>query len=294
MKQGRYYGHLNHYESSGFTTRPFRVDNNNGAYLSIESSEIICTGDLATNPKPDYYFYSAINPALGTSLRVNNVHINGLLASSGRLANSDAVKLTNIHSYQYATSTLFASDGANLMLDGSFEASTILDDWIAQGTQGAASQTDRFTDDNCTLDQVSGGRSGKCLRIRKLYGPGSLCTATVFVPIVHKSRVIAAFYYKKPGVVGGDNYISFMYAGGYRLDARGFPSCTRLEYHSNFTVTFPSSATDWTLIGTGEDSIEAPSWATHLAIVINLNNWVAGSSDTDRSLLIDDILVNCI
>ena len=126
----------------------------------------------------------------------------------------------------------------------------------------------------------------KSLKATKTFGGGSVSSFVIAAPIEKHSRVGIELNYKKIDAATGTMYITCSYAAGYKVDSNGVPLISKLETIGTETLSI-SGPTEWVNVTRKEPFGKSPAWATHIAILVNMDGLAAGS------VYFDDVVITC-
>lgn len=171
---------------------------------------------------------------------------------------------------------------ANDLADGSFENGAVL--------YGSADGTNKFSDLVSIIQDVgglpannlvtgtnialtfstayahTGTKSLKCSKLTAVANPASF---GIFTSVEQGSRPNARIWYKKPGTEAGAMSINMGFYA-LQMDTNGVPIVQRQSFQTVASVTFTSTAVDWTSVELYD--LFTPPWATHYGIVTNVTN----------------------
>lgn len=276
-----------HFEGSNFTANYVFKISGNGGLVSIKDSVII------TQPStyPDYIFDIQTTEFEGGGVILDNVNLINVNTISKFLSTGNGkIKIYNSDSYDLFGINILLNENnnSNLLLDGKFEESSILDDFLVKGIDTITDQTDKFTSLNSiielsTTEYISGTKS---LKWTKPYGSGSESTVKLYVPIPKDQTIGFSINLKKPGTSTGTLFISYYCVGGYNLEPlKNFPLHTKSILKGTSNITLTSSVLNWTNYN---GYMRTPAWATHFLIEINGISW----NSVGESIYFDDIIIN--
>lgn len=204
----------------------------------------------------------------------DSVFMHNLLTSTGYFAEGTGSVEVRYFGNATTSNPKLLSANKNLLASGSLESTIFPADNIFINTDTAAI-TSRVTGTNIQLTRdTSVFRTGTAsLKAHKVGGSGSNALFIIAVPIGLRSKPNHRLYYKKPGTETGTMFISCGFA---TLDilSSGIPKILNNMTRSSQTVTFTSSAVDWTVQASGDPVVTVPSWATHYYISVNISNFV--------------------
>jgi len=251
----------------------------NGSMISIDGGWLLFTGSTFNIP---HVFVN--NATSKGGLFINNMFINNFKTTSGYLATGTGRTLiTNSKGYAIFDNTLMVHKDINMLMDGGFELSKIVDDiFITRDTETIVGRP--LIGANVKISQSSDiFRSGsKALKIQKMFGAGSVSEMNILIPLNGKNLINLEFYYAKVGVGGGNFSIVTRFV---KQDSN---NNVNVETIGVFTVTLPTNTLNFTKYASGSDMKFIPLWATHIQITINLD----GFNAIGDSIFLDDILVN--
>lgn len=289
--------------NGGLAISPFIVANASGATLVINGGDMVMIGTLPHN-LPSIIDIGASGYAKFQDVFIHNMRTIGgnFKSGTGKLRMVGTRGFTNSGGNSYLND--ISDTEMNVMADGSFEGAdigtnvnaytgyqhsqdlmTITSDSLTN-TNSRVAITNRYTGTNVKLTYSSTeARTGtKSLRIEKVSNLSTLCQAFIFAPITPGCTPVGQFWYKNP--LG----LSSIFVGRYWVkingyDANGIPLMVKSVQVGGLTV--PNTNVDWTAFTMrGDQSMEAPMWATHLAIEVNMFSSTAGF------FYIDDFVMN--
>ena len=270
-----------HFEQRGNEGATSFIINGNGTLVSIKGGWILYQGAEITIP------YFVLNNASGKGgMFIDGAFINNLKTLNKKI--SDGVGrtiITNSRGYNIFDNTLYISDNENLLYDGSFEKTLIVDDiYILEDTTEITTKT--LNGSNITLETSNDFRKigNKSLKVKKKYGSGSKATFTVVVPILNNSFPYIKFSYLNPSSATGNISISYNYG---KYNDYGKPISV-YESIGAQTITLSSNQTEWNEVVSGSNFKRCPSWATHIVVNISLFEF----SGLENSIYFDDFVVN--
>jgi hypothetical protein len=286
-----------HFESQGSTTTDsvFQVANSNGAKLQLIGGDFFFDSTNVSGFAP--FRVGASGTIVVRNMLLQNMTngTNALCEGVGRFI------IDGTHGYGTALGTsasqvpVFAASknttNANAMVDPSFEGGITAD--LISISADTVAVIDRVTGTNISLAQ-SGAQhnSGSfSLRATKVGAAGTAARFAIYVPIPKQSMVVGSFYYTKPGAETGSFAIETYFGVVAGFDGNGIPvrsSLNELLLSSN-TVNCTASVINWTRIGYSQtETSQAPGWATHFVIRINMDSMNA------CNLYFDDVVVNTL
>jgi hypothetical protein len=192
--------------------------------------------------------------------------------------------LKDIMNFPTGEDSHYVSLAENMAVDGSFEASSILDDVCILGD--TAPITSRFTGANIALTQtMAQAHSGtKSLQATKTGGRDTPASFVIKVPIPKESIADAILWYAKPGTQTGTLYISLGWFGGCYPSTYGTTVCSRSQNVQTATINLTPFPIPWVAFRVGNNA-KAPPWVTHAYVNVNMD-WVdAGSIYFDDFLM---------
>ena len=267
-----------HMELDTYTSSYLKA-NGVGATIDVNGGWLLCTRTVPHNS--DSFAYAAE----GASVRIRPTKANSMLNSANRWGKgTGSIDIEVYSSGEITQNPTISADVNNLLADGGFESSAIIDDiFISQDTYTIVSRT-TGANINLTTSTDSSKSGLRSLKAVKTLGAGSVCELIISSAIKNVSRYGAELWYKKTDSATGNMYISFAYGAGYKVDGNGVPSFSKTSALGSVTVPFTGSV-DWTKVGTGEPVAKAPKWATHFLITISMIEVTAGS------VYFDDVII---
>lgn len=265
----------------GTYTSSYLNANGVGAAIDMNGGWLLCTGRCPHNS--DSFAYAAE----GASVRIRPTKANNMLNTANRWGKGGGVIDVDIcNSYQITENPIITADSNNLLADGSFESTTVVDDvFITDDTAPITSRTSG-TNINLSTSADAFKTGAKSLKATKTFGSGSPSSFAITAYIEKHSRVGIALNYKKIDAATGTMHISWAYAAGYKVDSNGVPRLSKIEGIGTKTVSL-SGPTEWVNVTRGEPFGKSPAWATHIAILVNMDSIAAGS------VYFDDVVITC-
>jgi len=257
-----------HIESNSYSSSPFVIANNDGAYLQIKGGWVLCTANSTVVPT-----FSI--GASGTA-QLLDAFVTGLGPTSTWATGTGQFNTRNLSSYNISNNPLLLRSQDSILIDGGFEGGSVFDAFITGDTSAITSRTSG-ANINLTTDAAQARSGSKSLKAAKSFGPGSLAVFCIGAPILdRKSKSTFKGYYKKPGSETGDMILSRQFA---RVEIiNGQPVVTRVQSLGDLTVTFTSSAVDWTAFQTSEPLTATPTWANYTLMSVNLTGFIGPGS----------------
>jgi hypothetical protein len=170
--------------------------------------------------------------------------------------------------------TLLRQD-QSLAIDGGFEQSTPQDVFI---TSDSSVITSRTTGTDIQLANVTTSpRTGvRSLKMTKVFGAGTAAQFAFVGRLVAGKRYSGfRLWYAKGGTQTGTLYIASTFAA-VRDDVNTPQIVKTASTTGVVTVNFTSDTVPYTEVIGGFDLGKAPSWATHLVVLVNADNVNAG------------------
>ena len=258
-----------HIEGATYAAEPIYIGSANGGTFVMQGGWMLCTG---SNTSSIVSVNTTANKGGGASFR--DVSMNNLGSATYFATGTGRCTVSNTFSYDTRQNPLLLSAAGNLLVDGGFEGSVVADAFISADTVAI---TSRVTGTNIALTNSSTyARTGtQSLKAAKTYGAGTACAFVILGALQDKSSASnKKLYYKKPGSETGTVFVSFGYANIQSSPTTGVPYVYKELDSGTTTITFTSSAVDWTVLQSAEPILTAPSWATHSVIVVNMANFV--------------------
>lgn len=274
---GRLFANNCHMESNLYTTYPI-VLSGNGTAIVIQGGWLLWTGTVP-NSLP-----AIVNNTSPATCVFRDVFMNSLLNNNNLFADGTGItKIENMQSYYITNNSVILAANASLLADGGFEGTFPSDSWFITGDTAAI--TNQIAGTNIALTQsTTEARTGtQSLKVAKSGAVGTVCRFALAVPIKKGSRIGMKCYYKKPGTGTGTVYFSTAYG---TIKSGSIPSYLATTPIGTLAIPFTSTpGLSWTEIATGEPFSNAPVWATHYIIDINMDQFSADSIHFDDLLI---------
>jgi hypothetical protein len=269
-----------HMELSTYTSSYLNA-NGVGAAIDMNGGWLVCSGVCPHNS--DSFAYAAA----GASVRIRPTKANNMLNVANRWGKGAGFIDVDIYnSYSITDNPIITSDSNNILADGGFKSTKIVDDvFITDDTAPITSRTSG-TNINLSTSADAFKTGAKSLKATKTFGSGSPSSFMIAASIEKHSRVGISLNYKKIDAATGTMYISWAYAAGYKVDSNGVPLLSKIEGFATKTVSL-SGPTEWVNVTRGEPFGKSPAWATHIAILVNMDGLNAGS------VYFDDVVITC-
>lgn len=241
-------------------------------FVNIESSWILQIHGL---PHATAYIANLVNA--NSKLRIANCFCNNLKTTTDYWATgSGTFILENIHSYGITQNPTKNSVANNLLIDGGFEKSTIVDNiFIVEDT---ATITDRFTGANIvlSLSTLAAKTGTQSLKVTKAFGGFSGANWGIAVPLPKAGAMInASISVRKLAGANGLGDISVQTGWctmGVNKD--GVPYRMYSQNRADtLLITTTSADSGWVSYGDNEPFVRAPAWATHYFMQIFMFVW---------------------
>ena len=261
-----------HIEASTYAAEPIYIGSANGGTFVMQGGWMLCTG---SNTSSIVSVNTTSNKGGGASFR--DVSMNNLGSATYFATGTGRCTVSNTFSYDTRQNPLLLSAVGNLLTDGGFEGTVVADAFISADTSAI---TSRVTGANIALTNSSTyARTGtKSLKAAKAGAAGTACQFVILGALQDKSSASnKKLYYKKPGTETGTVYVSFGYANIQSSATTGVPYVYKELDSGTTTITFTSSAVDWTVLQSGEPILVAPPWATHSIVFVNMDGFSAGN-----------------
>ncbi|XEC94150.1 hypothetical protein AB6A23_22985 [Paenibacillus tarimensis] len=250
-----------HMEHHSFQRSPFQITSGDGGFLGVYGGRFIVMNP--ENTTADYIVENNSN----TVCTWSDVFESGARTVTRRFALGPISRSTN--HLNVDMSNHIASDVMNILTDGGFENTAIIDNIFIYGDINSP-PIDRHIGTNISLEtSLDTYRTGlQSLKVSKLAPKGSNATFNIAVPVTGR-EMGAEFWYSKLGVNLGSFQYSFRWANLF-MNGKDVPHIAKSEiFVSTVTVTLTEDPIDWTLVTT-VSSFRPPPWATHMLIHFNI------------------------
>lgn len=269
-----------HMEINTYTSSYLKA-NGVGSAIDMNGGWLLCSGIGPHNS--DSFAYSSA----GASVRIRPTKSNNMQNIANRWGKGAGhIDIEIYNSYAITQNPTITADSNNLLSDGGFESSAIIDDIFIYSDTAAITSRTSGANINLSTSADAFKTGAKSLKATKTFGGGSSSSFKIASLIENHSRVGIEINYKKTDTAIGTMYVSYAYASGYKVNGDGVPSFAKTEIIGNETVVF-SAPTEWVKLIRGEPFGKSPIWATHIAILVNMDGLTAGS------VYFDDIVITC-
>lgn len=275
-----------HIEASDYNEAPIKIASD--AYMDIQGTWLLLTAGL---PHKLPYFVNLIDS--NSACHISNCFANNLKTSTEYWATGKGqFMLDHIHSYEITQNPLLNSVANNLMADGGFERTTIVDNIFI--TADTSPITNRYTGSNLTLStSTATRRSGtRSLSATKALGANTAAAFVIAVPIsIPQSVVNGSIWFNKSGT-GGSGSITI--ENGWATlssNSSSVPTILNQQVRGSLSYNLTSSASGWIQHNDGEPFVRSPAWATHYFIRVTMTAWNSGGNNT---IYFDDVEINIV
>lgn len=246
--------------------------NGEGATFSMKQGTFV-GGGIA---KSDYIVYC--NAGNNGGAFFDNVYMGTLLTNTDRFANivKGVVEIQSPIFNNVPNMPRITSDKHNKLIDGSFEKTSIVDEIFISSDTATIANPLTGTNINLAIDATQFRTGAKSLKVTKV-GASGAAKFCIAIPTSQYKKLNFKLCYKKPNAETGTIYITPAFAK-IIYDSNGVAKIKNTQYQgSGTTVTFTSSAVDWTIVQSDSVTVTAPAWASHYLVEVNMDSFTAGS-----------------
>ncbi|MCF1304962.1 hypothetical protein [Raoultella ornithinolytica] len=273
-----------HYEfnnsSNTLKSIPFESGTHETSNIKIKGGEIRGNRALPSNITTLFRCGAGGN---GTS--VDGTLIQGITLPSGSYTINDGDGpfytngITVIDGVGNTTIPMLKSNAQNLLSDGNFDFSGIVDWYITKDTSAVVSRVDGV---NVKLTSSTDFyRSGaQSMKITKAGGNGSAAVFRCQVPLTEGCMNMYELYAKFLSATG-TVYITTHYSTTQYQNQYGIPVPARTKQFGATRIINPATVTEWTRVVQQTSRSYAPAWATHAVIEVSLTSMSAGAMYID-------------
>jgi hypothetical protein len=235
------------------------------------------TGGTGAGTTPAYL----LNESTGGGAVFHGVAMDSQRFASGYFSEGPGYTEIDILAPTNNTNTTMVSQAANLLADGGFEASQIVDTWFIQADGAPVVDPQNGLNIDLSLDTGQHHSGAQSLRLTKSFGAGSSAMAALAIPLPKPGALMGLQgWYAKPGTGNGNIWIAFGY-GVLGRNATGVPTVLKVATGpaGSTQVNVANAAVPWTRYQMPSGSSRRPpAWCTHLIVTFNLTGVPGGTS----------------
>jgi len=266
-------------EKATYTSTPISVAGDGGLF-TMHGGWLLQTGDGAASNA-----YVVNVGHANAYAYFDGVFMNNNQTTTGKFGQGvGPLRVTNTHSYATSLNPRLLSDFSNSLSDSGFELAAIVDNIFVSSDTAAITSRITGTNVNIALSTAWVENGAQALRIRKVGGTSTNAAITIAAPISPRSFPAFKLSYSKPGTEAGSISIASAFAT-LQENGNGVPVVGKTQDIDAIEPTFTSTATGWIQHQSGEPSVRAPAWATHLIVTISLFNFPAGDIYIDNAFI---------
>lgn len=246
------------------TNYPVEITGDSALFV-MSSGQI--TGSCSTSPA---FFHNTTPTSGGAGVYLTDkVVMNGQQPASGYLADGGGITEVDTITSVTNTNARRVSAAGNLLIDGDFEAATILDDIFITDDIGGVTERHAGANLQITLSADNPRTGAKSLKVHKISGGGGAAAFAVAVPLArHGVKQALNFWYAKPGANVNNVAMTTFY--GVVREVAGLPKIIRQGPAIGFrNPLFSAAAVPYTEVLT-DNAAPPPAWATHVYLLVEL------------------------
>lgn len=267
----------------------------NGGSLYMNGGVIVGGGSYSATTSPQYLVNSTVSPTYGQAAVFDGVYFNNTKTQTHYFAGGSGnviVKNSLLAGSPVEAFTCTAA-GNNLLTNGNFEQSTLVDNWFVNA------DTATISDSNNTATSVVGANvsaqsstavansATHSLQITKVGGVGTVAEVAVAVPITRWSLAGGQGYLARHASPTGTVTVRAAWATmqGDDVNRRQFGRTQTINDQTYDLAADIAAADTWYRFYTPVQAFRAPAWATHITFRFILTSMSAGS------IYVDDIVI---